>query len=201
MTAISASRLLGGMRSTTPSVGANESAISAPPRARRTDAAEPARCRVRQRTLRRTSFATVTISMPPIVAVDVACVFARHEHAAHAGLARGVHLFDDAADRPHVARNRQFARHARRPAAAASRVSALYSARKTASPADGPSMFPPPTTLTCRSKSSGSMPAVARTTVVALKTLSFAIEPAVSLKRTPPFAALARPEMRPLRSR
>jgi len=51
---------------------------------------------------------------------------------------------------------------------------------------EGPSMLPPPITLTCRSKSLGSRPLIARTTDAALNTESRDIEPAVSLKRTVP---------------
>jgi len=47
-------------------------------------------------------------------------------------------------------------------------------------------MLPPPITLTCRSKSLGSRPLIARTTDAALNTESRDIEPAVSLKRTVP---------------
>ena len=71
-------------------------------------------------------------------------------------------------------------------------VIAEYSARKIARPAEGPSMLPPPTTLMCRSNPAGSMPASARSTLVALKTESFAIEPAVSLKRTVPLPGCER---------
>jgi len=64
---------------------------------------------------------------------------------------------------------------------------ALYNAINMATPAEGPSILPPPTIFTWASKLERSSPVIFLNTEAALKTESLAILPAVSLNLMAPF--------------